>query len=291
MSVVSVKEIQGGREGEGVSKKGKGVRSYTRQFRVTTSSPYDDSVIACDGVYYAYGVGLGSPYPMDWGSWCTRVRGRSDDKCKTLWYVTASYSSERELGQQPTDDPVLVDWNSEVYQRPYYKDNEDNAILTNAGNYYLKNVDGDDIRWTVTVVKNMPWVPSYILQYANAVNSDTFLLDGVTISPRQAKLSSLKISPWQNRNGNRFRAVTFGIHLQYDTWDKVLLSEDVMQRAVLADESVALMPCYDGSGQPVRSPVPIDADGVQIEDPTPETVVYNTHKIYRELSFGALPLY
>jgi hypothetical protein len=130
-------------------------------------------------------------------------------------------------------------------------------------------------------------VPTWILTYKNAVNSGAFSLDNVTIAARQAKLSSIKISTWQERNDIRYRVVSFAIHLKDygETWDKVWLNQGMWCLSSLDD---LIERCTDRNGAYITGM--LDASGYQIDQPTPDNVVLNTTKIYQEKDFSALPL-
>ena len=289
MAVVSVHEISDGREGDAKIDKLKSIRNYTRVFRVVTNSPSDEVVIVEIAMAAAYGISPGAVYPRDFGSWCQSLKCKNDPKTKIVWTCTATYTSQWPLDPNPLNDPAQIEWDGDTFQRPFFKDNAGHAILTSAGNYFKTPVEGDDSRWTVSIKKNLAVVPTWLLGYKDSVNSDPFVLDGVSIAVRQAKMMPPKIGVQQNRNSIYYRPVTLVMHLNPDTWDKVLLDEDTMQSVTLFGVS-ALMPCYDTAHQPVREPVPLDGSGGQLANPTPSTCHYITAKIYKELPFASLPL-
>ena len=286
MAVTSVHEINDGRQGDGSVTREKSTRSYTRVFRVITSDPDDETVIVSAGVASAYGIYPGAPYPDDFTAYCSKLSCRPEGKSKMIWTATATYSSEFQFEQNPLDDPAIIEWGSSPYQRAFTQDNAGHAILNSAGEYYYQPVMGDDSRWEVTIQKNLAAVPSWILTYKDAINSDTFTLDGITIAQYVAKLSAIRIGKWQTRNAIAFRVVSLTMHLDaVNTWVKSILDEGLNQ--VLGG---VLWPCTDNQGVPVKVAVPLNGSGVQLAGPSPTTVVYNSSHIYPELAFSSLPL-
>lgn len=287
MSVILWKEIHNGRDGDSESGKSRTVRRYSKLFRATTNNNYDDALVVKS---YAECPRVGSRYPSDMGAWCRRVSAVNASFSKVVWTVTANYSSEFEIAENPLSDPADIDWDATSYQRPYFEDIDGKVILNTAGDYPDPPLEGDDARWVVNVRKNLPFVPTWVLTYKNSVNSAAFVLDGVPIAERQAKLSSIKISTTQERNDVRFRVVSFAFHIQDygQTWDKRWLNQGMY--CVDPDDDTLRSRCKDKNGAFLTSPALLDEDGYQITDPSPETAYINTHKIYKEKDFSALPI-
>lgn len=284
MAVVSFKEIHDGRDGESSSEQGgKSTRTYTRVFRVKTNSNYDEAATV-----RAVCPRIGYRYPYDIAAVCRRVRARNEGFSKIVWIVTCSYSTGNEIEENPTADPVEIEWSAETFQRPYFADTEGHLICNKAGDYFDPPVEGDDCRWTVTIKKNMLAVPTWLLTYRNSVNAAAFVLDGVAIAARCAKLSSIRVSAWQDRNDIKFRGVTLTMHLNEATWDKPIWNSGLYQKLFLRPE--ARRPCIDDKGQPVKIPVSLDNNGYQLSNPSPTNAVWLTFKIYKEKDFTVLPL-
>jgi len=294
MAITSFKEIHSGRDGgDELGRDGRIVRRYTRVFRVTTDSNYDEAATilahwACPRV--------GSRYSGDVGAYCRRVRPRNESFSKRVWIVTAAYSSEAELQENPLQEAADINWNTEQFQQPYVKDKDNNAILNSAGYPYDPPVEDDDSRWTATVRKNVAAVPSWLLEYRDAVCSDTFVLDGLTIKPNEAKMQAISISNEQERNEVVYRVLTMRISLKYDDRQHGVAEDNAVfkgwTRQILdagfydgSDD-----PCRDNHGNPVTAPVPLDGAGNQLANPTPATVKYQTYDILRRKPFEVLPL-
>jgi len=289
MSVVSVKEINDGRDGgdgftqEGVSSE------ITRQFRVITNSAYDgaDTVLqSCDNV--------GVVHPS--ASWlCVKKRrARADSKSKLIWIATLSYSS---IGASPGSSPSIsplaspadVTWQTEYSQENAYKDKDGNAVMNSACDYYEDGVPVDAARWVASITKNVPYVPSWIDAYKDAINSDGFWLDGRSFAAYTAKLSGISIGTWNIQNGVWFRQISMTIKFK-NSWRFSILDQG-LRREVVRDGEYVMERCINGDGTEVTKPALLNGIGYQLASPTPETAVFNGHNIYPELPFSILPLY
>ena len=289
MSVVSVSEINDGRDG-GDAAGGDGVSSdITRQFRVITDSVYDaaDTVLqACDNI--------GVVHPTANWLYVKSRRAKSHDKSKKVWIATLKYSSMGVSAAggptfSPLASPADVTWNAEYTQENAYVDKDGKAILNSAGDYYEDGVQVDAARWVAHVTKNVPSVPTWIDSYRDAINSDNFWIDGRSVSPYTAKLSSISIGMWNIKNGIWFRQLSMSIKIK-SSWRYSVLDQG-LRRIVDTGEGDRREMCLNEDGSPVTRPALLDGSGEQLEDPGPTTAVFNSHYIYPELPFSALPIY
>jgi hypothetical protein len=145
----------------------------------------------------------------------------------------------------------------------------------------------DDSRRVITISKNLAVVPAWILTYQDAVNSDAFNVDGITVAAGLAKVQAVTVGEVQRRNGIAFRVVTLVIHLQKDGW--VVKSQDIGFREL----------GYGGGRQNIlndvdderpSAPVPLDGAGNHIFDPDATSNVMLSFDVYAEKVFSALPL-
>jgi hypothetical protein len=189
------------------AKNSKGVKTYSQTYHLTTDSKTDDQ----------YDIGshpdlpvLGSTFASDADAYCIDV----SPKCVSgyvHWNVTVEYSSERELAEDPTDDPALTEWDGDQYQRPLVVDEDGKVVCNSAGDLFDPPVMVDDSRLMSVTTKNLASIPTWIMNYSNAVNSDAFTLDGFSVAIGQAKMLRPKISKPQFRNGIAFRELTLSI--------------------------------------------------------------------------------
>lgn len=275
MAVTSFREIHDGREGSGQITNRKMVRRYTRVFRAETNDPHDDAVT----VLNAAGAPLpGSVYPYDTSAWCQG--GKAVSPHKKVWICTFSYSSEREMKEDPNADPPQFSWSTQQFQKSYTKDNAGKAIVNSAGDPFDPPVEGDDSRWSCTVTRNVPSVPSWILDYKDAVNSAAFTIDGISVNKGAAKLQSITIGPAATRNDVIYRplalTITFAETFAAEVLDAGFRYKD--------DGTITKVP-----NDPV-APVPLDGSGGILENPTEDNAVILEFDIYPEKDFSALPL-
>ena len=278
MSVTSFLEIHDGRDGADDVRGRTAVRRYTRVFRATTSSDFDDANTV---VAHASCPRLGNVYPRDIGAWCRGRRANSVNK--RLWIVTATYSSEREMEEDPGADPPQFTWSTQQFQKIYVKDRDGKAIVNSAGDPYDPPIEGDDSRWSCTVTRNVASVPSWLLSYKDAVNSEAFTIDGISVNAGSAKLQNIQIGPLQTRNDITFRqlslTLTFAESFAVEVLDAGFCYKDgTEQKRILVD-----------GGEPT-APVLLDGAGAVLANPTQDNAVYNEHNIYQEKSFSVLPL-
>ena len=145
----------------------------------------------------------------------------------------------------------------------------------------------DDSRRVVTVTKNLAVVPSWILTYQDAVNSDVFSIDGISIGIGLAKVQRVSVGEAQSRNGTSFRTVSFTIHLEKSGW--LLEPLDAGFREIgYGGERVNIV--NEGDGLQPSAPVPLDGAGVHIADPTLANCVFLSFVVYETKVFSALPL-
>jgi len=255
-----------------------GVRTYTRQFRLTTSLNTERE----------YNVGshaslpqIGSVHPSDSAAYCV---GLSVDHTEPRWgwTVTAEYTTQFERATNPTNDPAQISWSSEQFQRVMAQDKDGDAVMNSAGDFFDPPVMIDDSRRVATVKKNLAAVPTWLLDYQDAVNNDAFSIDGVSIAIGQAKMQTVSVDVEQERNGVTFRPVTFTIQFQRDLWTVKVLDagfRDINGDRITSDD-----------GTDVTQPAPLNGSGLALANPTPATAQFITFDAYKERAFSSLPL-
>jgi len=279
MAVTYVGELAEGRR----ATNSRGVRTYTRVFRLTTSSQTDNAfTVGSNGSLPV----IGNTFPSDGNAYCTDL----DVQCVRgwrIWDVTATYSTERAINTVPTSDPVFVQWDTEQFTKPATQDKNGDAIVNSAGDPFLPPEQMDDSRRVVTITKNLSSVPAWVLTYQDAVNSDTFTIDGVSIAIGEAKMQRVSVGPAEIRNGTTFRAVTFVIALRRDGWAYKILDQGYNEKDAAAP--TGRVPIYIRGMLPT-SPVLLDGTGKQLPDPKATDGVFLTFNVYKTQAFSSLPL-
>ncbi len=285
MSVVSADEIHDGRGGGiTLSLDGKMVRQYTRNWRVVTSNNHDNAATILSDYRFPL---VGVTYPNDIFAFCRSIVPRNTAKSKRVWIVTATYSTERQIVENPLADPAEIEWDTVDRTRPFFKDKDGLAILNAAGFYFDPPVEDDDSRWVATVVGNVPAVPSWLGAYRNAINTDAFTLDGYSVGVRMAKMAAIRIGKWQERNHIQYRVLTMKIGLNEDTWIKETLNDGFYE---LASGGADPTHIEDTNGDKVTMPWPLDSDGKMIAKPTPANATFISSSTAKEKAFSSLPL-
>lgn len=279
MTITFIEEIPEGRRAQNT----KGQRTYQRKFKLKSSQNSEGPYAV--GSHASLPI-IGSLYPDDSGAWCTTLTVEQFDG-RFGWIVTADYSTERELSTDPTNDPALISWDSEQFQRPAVFDSSGNAICNSAGDPFDPPNMMDDSRRVVTVEKNLSVVPTWILNYQDAVNSDTFTIDNISVSVGLAKMQRVSVGPRQERNGIPFRTVHFTMHLEKNGWLMEPLDAGFRERNYTGDLINIRNP---GDGELPSAPVPLDGSGSAIDDPSYTNNVFLSFSVYATLPFSSLPL-
>lgn len=297
MSVTSYKLIHTGRDGgDEVASDGMASRRYTSVYRVVTDDANDDAKVVLQSLpdlatSYAPAGGVADP-----GAWCRRRRARNESFSKKVWIATLAFSSATELADSPLDDPATIEWHTESYSRPYYKDRNGEWILNSAGDPFDPPIEADDSRWTIVVTKNMFAVPTWYLFYQDALNSTAIEIDGVQFAAWQLKCSGIDIGSQQERNDIRYRVVTLTLQPApmtgnplvgwgdptTDGWTISLLDEGFRQIDSTTGELVAI--------EDITAPVPLNGAGRAIPDPSPTNAVGLDFDLYKLLDFNNLVL-
>jgi hypothetical protein len=201
------------------------------------------------------------------------------------WHVTTGYSSARELNEDPEDDEVLIDWNSEIYQEIVQFDVNGKAVLNSAGDYFIDPTPSRDaIHMIARIEANVTDVPPFIISYQNAVNDNVVNIGGLICAAGLVKVQRMTIGKRQARNDTTFYPFSYEAHVHSDGWR--LRPLDAGFRQIEYGELVQIK---DGLGDEVTTPVPLDGAGQVLISPSPETGVFGDFTIYPELDLTVLP--
>jgi len=274
----------------GTAKNTRGMRRYVRKFGFKVDTAAEAKNIYAIGSHASVPV-IGSLYPHDSQAWCEDLDIRSPKPFR-YWVVTATYTTERTARDEndepqaktdPLTEPAQFDWSGEQFQRDAVTDNTGQLIGNAAGDPYDPPEQIDDSRLMCRVEKNVASIPTWLLDYQDAVNSTSFVLDGLPISPEQAKFQRLSLSRKQIRNDTLYRVLSFEIHLRRDGWRLKPLNQG------FRDNTGKQIQLPDGTYP--TAPVPLKADGSgPLDPPTLATANYGDHEVYVALDFNNLPI-
>lgn len=210
------------------------------------------------------------------------------------WVVTCTYSNETDSQEieervqalNPVDRRAKIRWSTNNYTKIIHKDIDGNAIINAVGDYFIDPPPEIEVsRWTVTVTKNVLVVPAWLLLYQDAINSGSFVVGGLTVSPGCARLTGIAIDDLQKENGFEFYPLSMTLEFRKEGWQLKLLHQGYNCKV-----GSAKVKCVDDNGVPVTSPACLNDSGGQIDDVTPETAVYKNFNVYESLDFSVLPL-
>jgi hypothetical protein len=237
-----------------------------------------------------YQVGSQSPYvigqihPEDPRCYCSSVRPVMR-KLFADWAVEITFTSEREMSENPLFEKAEIEWDGENYEEKLIVDKDGEAVLNSAGDPFVDAMRERNRR-VVTILQNVANVPTWILNAEDAVNSVDFTLDGFLIPAGKGKLSAPKLGKWQTRNNNRFREMRLEIKLSKDNWKYKPLDAGFRFRNG-ASELVRLT---SDDGTDITEPACLNGTGQVLTNPTPATAVFLAFDNYPEFDFAALEI-
>jgi hypothetical protein len=227
---------------------------------------------------------------------CRHIKAEQDKGAPFKWIVTAEYSSEP-LNQADKDEvkeenpllrPARIKWSTNKYLKSIDKDINGLAIVNSVGDYFDPPVEVDRSHWTATIQKNVDWVPSWILDYDNPINSKAFNIQGIQVDPYKAKLDEIEISEPQEQNGYEFVVFTFKLEFRAEGYKVKVLDQGFRKFFGAVDPKI--VNATDDNGAQVTSPILLDGKGYRLSNPGPNTAVYLSFDGYYAKDFNVLPL-
>lgn len=281
-----------------------GERTYTRTFRVETTSPETGprAVIAALGVAkgttYAYGL------EADPGAVCLSidVSPSSDDGCS--WQATVQYGpwpASGPVAENPLLQPPDISFSHREFEVPVERDRLGNPIVNSAGDMFNPTATRDDSRLLISIARNEATAPLALMAaIRNTVNQSEVVIPGIgTFAPRTLKAIAPQATlSWHpDVPGFAYWKVTYQFEVNTDEvfasdgttliaqgWDTVLL--DVGFRYLEEDDEVFTRKLVMVDGEPAQDPVPLDGEG-QVLDPNADPH-YLAYRVYREVDTAAL---
>jgi hypothetical protein len=233
---------------------------------------------------------------------CRHIKAEQDKSAPLKWIVTADYSSEPLIQadkdevkeENPLMRPARIKWSTNKYLKGINKDINGKAIVNSAGDFFDPTVEIDCSHWTATIQKNLPWVPSWLIDYDNTINSKSFNIQGLTIQPYKARIDEIEISEPQEQNGYEFVVFTYKLEFRGEGFKLVVQDQGMRQKvaAGIVDGKATYnwVKCKNDDGSDVTAPVPLDGSGGQLENPTVDTIKYLSFDGYNAQDFNVLPL-
>jgi len=255
---------------------------------------------------YQYGLDIGllplpyiSPHPFLTGHLCRSVRVRQDTGAPRSWTIEASYSSapieDGEAEENPLNRPAKVQWRTNQYKQAIDRDVTGKAILNSAGDYFDPPIEVDRSRWTASVAKNVATVPTYLLDYADAVNNNSFSVGGIPVEQYTAKVQDISVSELKIEKEYLYYEFSYTLEFRPEKWQPFKVLDQGMRRKVTKtvnnESKTHLEHITDLSKtpRPVSSPVLLNGAGDVLMNPGPNNAVFRDFTVYYARSFSVLP--
>lgn len=150
----------------------------------------------------------------------------------------------------------------------------------------------EDAQIVVEVTLRMEQIPPLILQYRNAVNSDTFAIDTVLFPEDVLRISGIEISPVQYFHNIAYREVTAVFSYKEEGWNLKLpdIGWHKLEESFDEDDPPGTynkVRNTDENGESVGGMVFLNGSGGQLEASSASTVV-REYQVYEKKSFYAL---
>lgn len=223
----------------------------------------------------------------------------SQDIADTVWTAYVTYSSEpfskddedEEDIDNPTNRPARVRWTTTQFTKPIYQDINGEPIVNSATDYFDPPIEIDASRFSIVIEKNLSFVPSWVLTYANTINSTAFSMQGLTVPAKTAKMSELAISELQREQtaGGTVDFYTLTFRLELATADEVDWTLRVLDQGLHQFDRAENKTPILVDGEPAKQPVLLNGNGIAIENPEPADAVFLEFDGYVERDFSVLP--
>lgn len=271
-----------------------GIRTYSTDYLVETNSAAEPEA----SVGSAAGLpGVGSPHPSDPTARCNGLKLKQrDSPFSHLWDVTATYTNEpmspaavAALSPTPTNPltaPSKVSFRSKHHEVPFTEDRDGDPVVNSAGDAFEPPGNKDATRWTIHIVKNYTAIPSTLGDYQDKVNDGAVVLGGLSVPDECAKINVDGINPVIS-NGVSYVEVSFVIEVRFEGWGQTYIQQGFNEKVGTPG---VRKKCYI-KGVEVTNPVPLDATGAMIVDPTPADIVRtDPFHPYPKIDFAPLNL-
>ena len=240
-----------------------------------------------------------SPHPTLPGHTCRQVRVRQDSGAPRKWTIEAEYSSAPTKDGDNETNPLLrpaeITWRSTQSREAIVKDVNGKAILNSAGDYFDPPVEVDRSRWTISVSKNVANVPSYLLDYPDAVNNGSVTVSGIPCEQYTLKVSDINISGPKNEGEVLYYQFSYQLDHKREKWLPLAVLDQGMRKkttkTVNNETKQHLEHIMDLSKtpRPVSSPVLLDGAGGVLQNPNLNNAKYREFTVYYARSFSVLP--
>jgi hypothetical protein len=259
--------------------------TYKREWLVQTTSKSDrENVVS--GATGLPGYGDAHPAPIAAPAYAKTINYQQIGNTPLGWHVEVTYTSERNRGDDPSDDEILVSFTSELYQEPVYQDIFGEAIINTAGDYFIDpspTITKSDL--IAQIKANVSSVPTWVIGYQNAVNNSQVTIGGLAVPQGKAQIVRIDIGDRQKRNSTTFYPMTTEVHISRRGFRLHPLNAGFRELND-SDEPVKIL---GPDGKAPTQPALLNEQGKKIAKPTEEDAIFLDFQVYPELDFSVLP--
>lgn len=315
MAITAFDEIHDGRRG---TEGDRGVRTYTRAWRVQTDDPLTEVLeIRSDFRCPRRGNVYATAYAFDNAAFCRSVEVTQDEN-RLIWTVTAEYSTARnkqdrddETEPNPLLQPAKIFWGFNPHSKPVDRAISSNLITSATTDIPIVNTAYDpfdpapmidDMRLSLRVEKNYAsYDPLQAYAYTNVINSDAFL--GADVRTWKVRQITNEPGELTKEIGDppvtiAYFPVTFIFDFRAETWDLRILNAGY--RCIVT--GAGKLSCIEGTSTQMAStnfdvrnalprvnfPWPLSTNGTQLSSTDGTGINYLTFQVYPEKSFAVL---
>lgn len=289
MSISSIKLVSGRELEQGLPIE---CTSTLRWIAVCTHNFHTEKEVYEWGLQYAQPL-LPRPYldfhPIHESHSCRRVRIQQDESAPRKFTITADYSTaplkEDQHQANPLNKTPSINWTSRKFTEVIRFDKNGKAILNAAGDPIL--LEAPRRNRVVHVSCNVADVPAWILDVGDVVNSTEFTIQGRPFPPYTAMLDVENVEGPLLENDVTYFVFRYSIEHNVKKWSPIEVLNEGLRETHFGGQKQIM----DNSTpkRPITTPVCLDADGLKITDPTPESAVFLPFEIYDEMDFHILP--
>lgn len=179
--------------------------------------------------------------------------------------IEVRWSSDVPEPVNPSTAAADIEWSTTEITRVVTIDTTGRPVVNTAGSL-LTDLQEELSLWVVDVAKPITAMPGWLTHYANAVNSDTFKIDGFTAPPRTMKLKQIRLGRWQDSEEFkvRFRELRYQLYYTRETWDRRILNRGLYEIEFRVHRGRTVrdqVPIVNAAGEPLTEPAFLDSAG------------------------------
>tara|TARA_R100000808_G_scaffold7070_1_gene20810 strand:- start:23149 stop:24093 length:945 start_codon:yes stop_codon:yes gene_type:complete len=291
------------------------VKTYARTFRVIATA--GETVV---DVGNATGIPtLWEQHPYDSHCWCDKVNVKRIANSRQVWEVTTTYTNKFDEDDKDDDNPLnrpwKLSWSSQSFQKVAERGikretidatgatvvnapagNVEGPIVNSAGDGFDPPVQIEGSDWQVVAKKNIATVPTWLMDYRDAINASGITIAGISFGSQELRISGMSIGEYTVENEIGYYPFEITINQKSETWMRELLDQGTHEIRVInanGQSTESRMRIVDKAGQHVTEPVRLDGSGQKL---TPDNAdidksIFIRYQVYlKEKDFSALGL-